>query len=174
MRKTSKSSKVFHREGSSFRFAFEADLDTLPWPQFQRKYCTEYLGRGIARDVWLLNPDSVSGQDLVVKVAKARHEFSNAMEWELWRYFSRSDEQRFLAPCVDISATGDRLVMRRTYPLPARKFRGHLPKLVPTWMTDLKLSNWGLLLGNPVAVCHDYGSWVVPGDEMRKPNWWKL
>lgn len=106
------------------------------------------LARGTFRDVY----EHATDPTCVVKVEARKTEFCNQAEWAIWTESQGHEWRLWLAPCVSISAFGTALVQRRTTPLPPDK----RPALVPNFLADLKLENWGMLDGRPVV--HDYGN----------------
>ncbi len=112
--------------------------------------CGERLGGGVARDVYVSRLDP----DLVVKIEHTSGTFQNQMEWRVWENLSHDkDARKWLAPCVHISPCGSVLVQRRTAPLRRAEMARH--KQLPKFLTDVKMSNFGILGGK--LVCHDYG-----------------
>lgn len=127
--------------------------------------CGEKLGEGIHREVFAckLRPE------LVVKIERQEMRyFANVMENNFWAYHQSVKEiARWLAPCEFLSPDGRLSLMRRADPVPS-KFK--LPDKLPTFLTDLKRSNFGLLDGR--LVCVDY-AFTIPNPSMRlrKANW---
>lgn len=122
------------------------------------------LGTGVARTVY----ECPLRPDLVVKVETEGQSFQNVREWETWQDWEHcKDVNRWLAPCVAISPCGTVLVQMRTTPIPPGRF----PDKMPSFLTDMKRDNYGLLKGR--VVCHDYGL-TVPNLEtrLRKARWW--
>lgn len=124
----------------------------------------EELGYGVGREVFVCRVDP----SLVVKFENRAHSFQNIAEWEIW-----SDQQhvpaiaRWLAPCRMISPCGTVLLQERTSPVEQR----HLPKRVPTFLTDLKVQNYGRL-GRRV-VCHDYARSILTlSVRPKRAEWW--
>lgn len=109
----------------------------------------EELGIGVNRRVYVNKLD----EDTVVKVElDPGRLFQNVAEWRVWEDVVENDYARpWLAPCREISPSGVFLIQERTTPIAPADF----PDRVPNWLSDLKTSNWGMLLGRPV--CHDYG-----------------
>lgn len=109
----------------------------------------ERIGYGIGREVFEIRGDSSK----VIKFEASSGSFQNIIEWETWRDILGTDQEKWLAPCVRISANGAILIMERTAPLPPR-FK--LPARVPAFLCDFKRENYGLI--NNRLVCHDYGT----------------
>lgn len=114
---------------------------------FVQAFCGEPLGAGIARRVYAFRLDHTC----VVKVEDTtNHDWQNIHEWEVWLHSGRKTS-KWLAPCVSLSPAGSVLIQKRAEPLT----RDRLPKLVPSFLADLRIDNWGWLDGRPVAI--DYG-----------------
>jgi hypothetical protein len=129
----------------------------------------EYLGQGISRTVHVFLPDPT----WVIKFEHAGYSFQNVNEWELWNAIKTiKSVQASFAPCRLIANTGTILLQKRTTPATIKM----LPKRIPVWFTDLKVSNWGMLDGRPV--CHDYGTHhtvlanYAISAKTRKADWW--
>lgn len=124
------------------------------------------LGRGISRETYSVRQND----DLVLKFEVVERYYQNTLEWEIWERVSYTKHAKWFAPCVDISACGRILLMKRT--LPAEP--SSLPKQVPAFFTDTKAENWGMYKGRPV--CHDYGVNLLMEKgmtgRMRKPSWY--
>ncbi len=111
--------------------------------------CGEHLGGGCGREVYVSRLDP----DLVIKIETGTGRFQNQMEWRVWDELSGRPEGKWLAPCVSISPNGSVLIQKRTAPLRRREMVRH-PRL-PEFLTDVKMSNFGILDGKLVS--HDYG-----------------
>lgn len=125
----------------------------------------ERIEVGSARKVFRcrLNPD------LVVKVETRSGSFQNVMEAQFWSDVADDPElSKWFAPVHLISSCGTVLLQSRAEP--AR--RSEYPDKLPTCITDLKYSNFGMLDGK--FVCFDYGIIIpsVSGKRMRKAKWW--
>lgn len=107
----------------------------------------DYIGSGAFRDVFA----HATSEQHVVKVEDGAGSFHNIAEWETWKAVENTPYAKWFAPCSHISPAGTILVMRRV----EHCSELFLPKRVPAFLTDLKVENWGLLDGNPVAC--DYG-----------------
>ena len=122
------------------------------------------IGEGIYRCVYPWEPCNKH----VVKIEPGST-FNNVTEWNVWEAVRFTQHSKWFAPCMEISPNGKVLVQMRTKPIT----RARLPKYVPAYFTDLKLSNWGILHGRPV--CHDYGCNLMLENgitnRMRKANW---
>lgn len=128
--------------------------------------CGKLIGEGIHRKVF----ECRLRKDLVVKV-----------EYETeWRPFANVSEMRFwndhehckaiatwLAPCEYLSPDGRVLLQKKVQPLSDASV---LPKNIPSFMGDLKLSNFGTLDGQ--IVCVDYAMTIPnPSLRLKKANW---
>lgn len=107
------------------------------------------IGQGQHRDVYA----SHVLPDHVVKIERGENRFCNPMEWIIWGQFKDTKWAKWLAPCHSISGCGLVLLQRRCDPLDER------PRLVPSFLADLKRQNWGTIDGRPV--CFDYGNNAV-------------
>lgn len=126
----------------------------------------EELGSGVGRSVYALR-HSLDGHECVVKVETAAQSFQNISEWLVWQDFRDTPQiAKWLAPCVSISPDGTVLIQRRCEPIPEAR----LPKKLPSFLTDLKKSNWGLLKNRPV--CLDYGHVVYELSERSRTARW--
>jgi len=111
----------------------------------------ELLGFGVGRHVFQYKLDDRF-------VIKFEHEesFQNTYEWQVWNHIKLTSHARWFAPVENISPCGRILIQRRTKGFPTDR---HLPEKIPTFFTDTKPENWGLLKGRPV--CHDYGNHLL-------------
>lgn len=128
--------------------------------------CGEMLGSGSFRDVYVFAHDP----KWVVKIETGAQSFSNIREWDVWNdagYIGES-ATKWLAPCKSISPCGTVLIQRRTKP--AKTY----PKMIPTWMTDTKRANFGMIGSKFVA--HDYGLHQIyrsgMSKRLSKVEWW--
>ena len=144
-------------ESSHFRTTVAKDLSRLA--------VGDLLGAGQFREVfeWLPDPS------MVVKIEDRAKSFSNVHEELVWQRVRGTEFAKWFAPVHAISDNGTVLLMERTGPLLPRE----LPKQVPAFFTDLKLSNWGRLNGR--VVCHDYGIHLLIEKgltkRMRRADW---
>lgn len=124
--------------------------------------CGEYLGSGSSRDVYVYKLDNTK----VIKVDKSfDRQFANLFEYEFWlenQYDKRVS--KWLAPCHELSPDGRFLIQSRADRIPLNfKF----PKKLPTFLTDFKKSNFGLLKGK--LVCIDYALTITnPKIKLKK------
>lgn len=123
--------------------------------------CGNKIGGGIHRTVFecRLRPD------LVVKVEDSGdwRYFANVHEMKFW-----SDNQytpkiaKWLTPCEFLSPDGRVLLQRRVEPL---RSTDKLPDKIPSFLTDVKRDNFGILDGN--VVCFDYAM-TIPSPSLRQ------
>ena len=128
-------------------------------------FAGECLGNGCARTVYVCAQD----EGRVVKIETPSQSFQNVEEWNTWCDLAALPVgKKWLAPCHYISPCGTVLIQSRTYPAQKSRFPGK----VPTFFTDTKYENWGLI-GNKL-VCHDYGynnARLHGLGQMRKADW---
>lgn len=122
---------------------------TIVASDFLQLFAGDFLGGGIGRGVFACTVD----ETLVIKIETPSRSFQNVVEWEAWQEIKhlRPSIRKWFAPCVAISPCGIVMLQKRTTPLNEEE----LPKRVPAFLTDTKLSNFGLYEGRIVA--HDYG-----------------
>lgn len=127
--------------------------------------CGDKIGSGAYRDVYecKLRPE------FVVKVeqecSNGYRTFHNVMEMQFW-----DDNQHYnavakwLSPCEFLSPDGHILLMKRAKPLNSWK---DIPKSLPSFITDIKETNFGILNGKIVLV--DYALTISnPSLKLRK------
>ena len=129
-------------------------------------FCGKSLGEGISRQVFACCNQK---PDAVIKFETDAHSFQNVMEHEVWTEVRHTEHAKWFSPVLDISPNGVILLMRRTKPLT----RDQLPERMPSFFTDLGMTNFGLLDGQ--IVCHDYGLNLLMSmglsKRMRKADW---
>lgn len=133
-------------------------------------FCGELLGKGIHRAVYAcaIRPD------LVVKVElespDGSRNFANVHEFSFWRDYGEIDKiKQWLAPCEMLSADGRILLQKRVTPVHDTKL---FPAKLPSFLTDTKLSNYGMLDGR--LVCADYALTVLNAEtNLQKVTWRK-
>lgn len=129
--------------------------------------CGDLLGEGIHRKVWTcrIRPD------LVVKVEDENNDwryFANAREMQFWCDFKDyKPVGKWLAPCEYLSPDGRVMLQRRVNAL-APDYA--LPEKMPTFLTDFKRENFGLLGGQ--LVCVDYSTTIGSPNIRLKKAWW--
>jgi len=146
-----------------------ADLPPSVWTDFVALFRGERLGSGIAREVFVLRTDPTK----VVKIEIADRSFQNVMEWTTWHDLKATKHAKYLAPCHWISPCGVVLIQERARPLTPE----HENVRLPSFLTDTKRANYGVLNGRVVAL--DYGTNLAISDgafasKLRKPEWWDL
>jgi len=120
----------------------------------------KHIGSGQTRDVYEWLPDD----NLVVKVAQdTRGIIDNTAEFSLWESAVSpgsfyKDLKLILAPIDCISDCCKFLLMKKTVPVSPDE----VPPVVPSFMTDLKLSNIGFYDGR--VVFHDYAMTLLVED----------
>ncbi len=129
--------------------------------------CGSKLGGGIYRDVFecLMRPDLVVKVELETNYGRS---FANVFEYRFWdnnQYYSKV--ANWLAPCIKLSGDGYILLQKRVEPLP-ESFE--LPKKMPSFLTDFKRSNFGLLAGK--LVCVDYMTTIDNAQIQLKVTEW--
>lgn len=122
------------------------DLGHITTHEFINLFLGEKLGEGSYREVYALRTDDTK----VIKIERYARSFSNVHEWEVWKNTYPESWKRWLAPCHYISDSGTVLIQSRVTPVTK------LPEKLPSFLTDIKLSNWGKLNGR--VVCCDYGN----------------
>lgn len=129
------------------------------------------LGRGVSRETFVFTLD----QKFVIKVEDMPDEgseFQNVLELNVWNSVEHTPWAKWFAPVKWISRGGRVLMMQRTFEPPKN---AQLPKLVPSFFTDLFRCNWGWLHGQ--WVCHDYGFFLMNEKvglhnvRMKKADW---
>lgn len=127
--------------------------------------CGDKIGGGIHRTVYTCR----LREDLVVKVESDEHRFfANVFEYKFWADNSYCEAiAKWLAPCKYLSPDARILLQRRAEPLP----KGYtMPEKLPTFLTDLKRENFGLLDGK--FVCVDYAMNIPnPSVKLKKAEW---
>lgn len=129
--------------------------------------CGKLIGEGVHRRVF----ECRIRKDLVVKVEGEvgwHRSFANVTEMRFWSDHQFFDKvARWLAPCEYLSPDGLILLQKRVSPIVGLS---ELPKQLPSFLTDLKPSNFGLLDGR--IVCVDYASTIPnPSTRLRNVVW---
>lgn len=128
--------------------------------------CRDQLGKGIHRDVFecRINPK------LVVKVENDLpwRYFANVHEMKFWNDNQHCEAiAKWLAPCEYLSPDGLILLQRRCEPL---RDSDKLPDKLPSFLTDVKKDNYGMLDGR--LVCFDYALNIPsPSTRAKKVEW---
>lgn len=127
-------------------------------------FCRTEIGSGVARTVY----ESPLLPGIVIKCELPAQSFQNITEWETWQEVKHTKWAKWFAPCIEISACGSVLLMKKT------EKPSKYPDRMPVFMTDLKRANYGLI-GRQI-VAHDYGKNLLMQtgftDRMRKADWW--
>lgn len=125
--------------------------------------CGAQLGEGVGRIVYEHSFDPT----VVIKFESNAGSFQNVIEWETWQRVKNADLAKWFAPCVAISPNGSVLVQKRTCK------PTNYPDKVPSFFTDIKLENFGML--GKQFVAHDYGLHLLMENgmstRMKKANW---
>lgn len=115
------------------------------------------LGRGMSRTTYRLAIDNTK----VIKIENSVNHFQNVLEWDLWSKFQYDSKvSQWLTPCRYISDSGTFLIMDYAKDITAEE----LPKLIPQFITDRKIENFGMLNGR--VVVRDYGC-IIPTLSLR-------
>jgi hypothetical protein len=134
-------------------------------------FCGENIGTGNTRKVYSFTPDD----SLVIKIEHGQFSFDNVSEFNLHTNIQahHKDWAKYLAPVIRISSCGKLMLQKRTTPIDKKKVKKILPVMLPPFLADTKLENWGMLNGKPV--CHDYANhnfFANPQTKMVKAVWW--
>lgn len=128
--------------------------------------CGDLIGEGIHRKVFKCK----LREDLVVKVefdTNYRY-FANVLEMKFWNdneYYEKISN--WLAPCEYLSPDGRILLQKRVAPILDANI---MPKMVPTFLSDLKIDNFGLMGGR--VVCIDYSMTIPnPSIKLKSVEW---
>lgn len=128
--------------------------------------CGKLIGEGIHRKVF----ECRLRHDLVVKVEydlEYRY-FANVLEMRFWQdhqYYRKAAD--WLAPCEYLSPDGRLLLQRKARPITDDD---ELPDRVPSFLSDLKTSNFGFISGR--LVCLDYARTIhSPSVRLKKVIW---
>ena len=136
-------------------------------------FCGRHVGSGSSRSVYEFGLE----KKYVVKIQRqddpSVRNFENIHEFDT--YFNLLHHHpklaAFLAPATNISSCGRILMMYQTKPI---KDKQKMPKVIPAFLTDTKIQNWGTL-PNGKVVCHDYANTTVlskVNTKLVQPKWW--
>lgn len=133
--------------------------------------CGKELGRGVSRTVFEFAPDKT----LVVKIEHNQARNQNASEYTFWEAVSyRPELARWFAGVHLASDMNAMILQTRTQPVTLAELKAKCP-LVPAFMSDLKVGNWGRI--GRRYVCHDYGTALIPErgftTRMQRAKWWE-
>jgi hypothetical protein len=123
-------------------------------------YLGDLIGEGASRWVFDYN------DDLVLKVEKGDW-MSNAIEYDTWVAVQDTKWAKWFAPIVDISDNGRLLWQKKC------KKVYEQPKKLPSFFSDVKLSNLGELNGRIVAVDYSINKLIeagMKGAKLLKPK----
>lgn len=111
--------------------------------------CGKLIGSGASRKVF----NCKLNDQWVVKVEDAEYRtFQNVYEMRFWDENLYNEKvSKWLAPCKFLSPDGRILIQEKCQPARIEEF----PEKLPSFMTDLKISNFGIYKNNLVLV--DYG-----------------
>ncbi len=125
----------------------ERDLFYEDDTRFKLK-CGKKIGTGSTRIVY----EHIDNNDLVIKKNKGdRH---NMCEFLCWELAKKMKLDHWLAPCVDISKSGNYLIQKRGQPIMDKD----IPQNIPEWLKieDRNKKQW-VKINNNIVKC-DYGS----------------
>lgn len=130
------------------------------------------IGSGTTREVFIYDPDP----NRVIKACTGMTPDANIIEWNIWNDFAETDMGKdWLAECHSISHNGRLLVQERLDVITSAK-DSRLPKKIPRFLTDTKVTNWGVDDKGRVK-CFDYGLiLIMQGNpwQMKKADWWEI
>ena len=108
----------------------------------------EKIGQGCHRIVY----EHETNKDWVVKIQNSQ-EWSNIVEYEIWKTIMWTKYKKWFAECFYISRNGKAMIQQKVEPI--TKYNEHLiPDKIPYFFTDVKASNFGFI--GEQLVCHDY------------------
>lgn len=125
------------------------DLSKSALHEFMDLACGDRIGYGMSRTVYRYTFDDTK----VIKIENSTNHFQNVIEWEFWRTNQYYDKlAKWLAPCHYISHSGTFLIMDYAKDIEIED----IPDKLPSFMTDLKIGNFGMIDGK--VVLRDYGT----------------
>ena len=128
--------------------------------------CGKKLGEGIHRDVFACRLND----KWAVKVENDGpwRYFANVMEMKFWNDHEQCQKiASWLAPCEYLSPDGLVMIQHRVEPVSSSY---PLPPKLPSFLTDIKTDNFGLLNGK--LVCFDYAMNIPnPSLRLKKAEW---
>jgi hypothetical protein len=122
------------------------DYGTIVKLDIIKHFLRDYIGSGTARDVYYFN------DDYVCKVENKSHSFQNVNEERIWSIVKDTKWSKWFAPVLNISPCGILLIQRKVKKI---ETLDELPNVIPEFFSDLKLSNYGYIGKQFVAI--DYG-----------------
>jgi len=121
------------------------------------------LGCGISRRVY-----EIKDQDLVLKIEDPdSKDWQNIIEYKVSRelqYWKSTD--KYIARCPWISSDGILLIQKKCRDLTREEEKQLRKKKFPSFLTDFKPSNFGILNGEIVS--RDYGSSIITSDMVMR------
>lgn len=157
---------VVHFDGLEL---FQSDFHLLH--DFFDFFCGGFIGAGSSRTVYEFRCDP----KYVLKINRSispNVQFQNINEWDAWINIKHHHPNlaKYLAPIDRISSCGRVLLMRKTTPI---KDKQKMPKMIPAFLADTKIQNWGVMDGR--IVCHDYANCHIYSKVTTRfivPKWW--
>ena len=125
----------------------EAAFSTLIAKELFYLIAPNFIGESSSRKVY-----SFVDSKYVIKFETEDRHFQNVNEWNVWEHVEQTEYARWFAPCKYISPCGKVLIQEFADPI---LHSSELPKAVPSFFTDLKVLNFGLI--GKQLVCVDYG-----------------
>lgn len=133
--------------------------------EFVHLFCGNKIGNGSNRIVYELETDSTK----VVKIETSSSTFQNVIEWKVWQEVMDTKWAKWFAPCHFISHSGSILIQDKVHPIT----ESQLPDKIPSFFTDLKINNYGII--GKQLVARDYGHNLLMAnglnDKMKKAYW---
>lgn len=132
--------------------------------------CGRLIGRGISRKVFecRLRPEFVVKVE-IIENDEARN-FANVIED---KFYSDNEHYKpvakWLAPIEFLSPDGRLMLQRRVQPINPDQIKD-LPRLIPSFLTDVKTDNFGWFEGRLVSVDCAF-SFSNPSTRLKKANW---
>lgn len=97
--------------------------------------------------------EKLNDEDVVIKVVIDKNNKDNIEEWLCWNLAKELGEEHWLAPCLDISKSGNYLIQKRGEPVLPKD----VPKDIPDWLKiDYQSSNQWVRINGNIVNC-DYG-----------------
>jgi len=135
-------------------------------------FTTHKLGSGSTRSVYQLREN----KNRVMKVCDEINADANVIEWNIWCDFCKTKEgKRWLAKCY-YTTDNRRVMIQEKLTVITDKNDPRLPKKIPRFLTDTKVTNWGVDKKGRVK-CLDYGLVLVAQKnpwKLKKAKWWEL
>lgn len=144
---------------------FFEDLNDTCAKDFIKVFLGKEIGRGVSRVVY----EHALDKSLVIKIEEGGDWFQNVTEYRVWnelQYYKKM--AKWFAPIIAISPNGVVLIQKRVEPTSLKDY----PKQIPSFFTDIKQENYGLLNGQ--LVCFDYGTSLFTkgfSTKLKNANW---